>query len=220
MILTHLPAPTRDYTRPEPPPQAASTSQALVSPGSLIPPYGSAERLHFRPRKLSDYGDGGEPAAWLAPTGRLHSVAGLHTQPSWLRRALAGLPHRSAGCRASRACAAGAFPEIQVPQYPCDMGKKDAAKSSSTLATTLNAQGGINYDSILRQGKNRDKLIASDHSAMVPKVDKVAGGVRHSLAACQQLSCKLRPLTIPQPACTRQQCRAAQSARSVTPQTG
>ena len=82
-----------------------------------------------------------------------------------------------------------------MPQYPCDMGKKDAAKSSATLATTLTAQGGINYDAILRQGKNRDKLIASDHSAMVPKVDKVAGGVRHSLAACQQLvaSCSLSP---------------------------
>ena len=78
---------------------------------------------------------------------------------------------------------AGAFPEIAMPQYPCDMGKKDGAKSSSTLATTLNAQGGINYDSILRQGKNRDKLIASDHSAMVPKVDKVAGGVRFQLGA-------------------------------------
>ena len=73
--------------------------------------------------------------------------------------------------------AAGAFPEVQVPQYPLDMGKKDGAKSSSTLAVSVNNQGGINYDAILKQGKNRDKLIASDHSAMVPKVDKVAGGV-------------------------------------------
>ena len=64
-----------------------------------------------------------------------------------------------------------------MPQYPLDMGKKDAAKSSSTLAVSVNNQGGINYDAILKQGKNRDKLIASDHSAMVPKVDKVAGGV-------------------------------------------
>ena len=64
-----------------------------------------------------------------------------------------------------------------MPQYPLDMGKKDATKSSSTLAVSVNNQGGINYDAILKQGKNRDKLIASDHSAMVPKVDKVAGGV-------------------------------------------
>ena len=60
MILTHLPAPTRDYTRPEPPVQPAS-SQAVVTiaADSQVPPYGSAERLHYKPRRLDDYGDGG-----------------------------------------------------------------------------------------------------------------------------------------------------------------
>ena len=82
-----------------------------------------------------------------------------------------------------------------MPQYPLDMGKKDADKSSSTLAVSVNNQGGINYDAILKQGKNRDKLIASDHSAMVPKVDKVAGGVStrkkslsHQLHTCTAAS--------------------------------
>ena len=74
-----------------------------------------------------------------------------------------------------------------MPQYPLDMGKKDGAKSSSTLAVSMNNQGGINYDAILKQGKNRDKLIASDHSAMVPKVDKVAGGVSLSLCMLVEL---------------------------------
>ena len=60
MILTHLPAPTRDYTRPEPPAQS-TPSHAVVSIGadSQVPPYGSAERLHYRPRRQDDFGDGG-----------------------------------------------------------------------------------------------------------------------------------------------------------------
>lgn len=65
MILTHLPAPTRDYTRPEPPAQPAP-SQAIISIGadSQVPPYGSAERLHYRPRRQDDFGDGGEEVPW------------------------------------------------------------------------------------------------------------------------------------------------------------
>lgn len=39
---------------------------------------------------------------------------------------------------------------------------------------TTTADGDINYDAILRQGAHRDKRIVSDHSALVPKVDRLA----------------------------------------------
>ena len=72
----------------------------------------------------------------------------------------------------------GAFAEVQVAQFPLDMGKKgqqNGVGSSSgrdtTLAVTVNADGEVNYDSILRQGRNKDKIIYSDHKSLVPKVD-------------------------------------------------
>ncbi|MEW5302888.1 MAG: hypothetical protein WDW36_005628 [Sanguina aurantia] len=45
------------------------------------------------------------------------------------------------------------------------------AKGSKTLAVTVNAEGQVNYDAIVKQGANRDKLVYSDHKALVPKVD-------------------------------------------------
>ena len=72
----------------------------------------------------------------------------------------------------------GAFPEVQVAQFPLDMGKKgqqsgvgSSSGRDTTLAVTVNAEGDVNYDSILRQGRNKDKIIYSDHKSMVPKVD-------------------------------------------------
>ena len=76
-------------------------------------------------------------------------------------------------------CCAGAFPEIQVAQYPLDMGrpgagaKSGAASSSKTLAITVGADGEVNYDAIVKQGRNRDKWVASTQGAMVPKLDKL-----------------------------------------------
>lgn len=71
----------------------------------------------------------------------------------------------------------GAFPEVQVAQFPLDMGKKghsgvgSSSGRDTTLAVTVNAEGDVNYDSILRQGRNKDKIIYSDHKSLVPKVD-------------------------------------------------
>lgn len=72
----------------------------------------------------------------------------------------------------------GAFPEVQVAQFPLDMGKKgqqsgvgSSSGRDTTLAVTMNADGEVNYDSILRQGRNKDKIIYSDHKSLVPKVD-------------------------------------------------
>lgn len=71
----------------------------------------------------------------------------------------------------------GAFPEIHVAQYPLDMGKA-GAKSSQQLAVTLSADGKINYDAILKQGANKDRVVHSEHGALVPKVDRLSKEVR------------------------------------------
>ena len=128
MLLAQLPGPTRDYPRPASPPPSAEvlTARAARAP----PPYGTADRKRFRPRKPEDFGDG------------------------------------------------GAFPEIQMAQYPLDMGKPDAQKSGKTLAVTVGNDGAINYDAVLKQGLNKGKTIASTHGALIPKVDHLVDGVR------------------------------------------
>ncbi|KAK9865996.1 hypothetical protein WJX84_009910 [Apatococcus fuscideae] len=67
----------------------------------------------------------------------------------------------------------GAFPEIQKPQYPLNMGKEakqGISKTGKTLAVTTNADGEISWDAIVRQGRNKDKTFETGHSALVPKV--------------------------------------------------
>ena len=59
-----------------------------------------------------------------------------------------------------------------MPQFPADMGRKEGASTGKTLAVTLGSDGNIKYDSILHQGRNKDKIIASEHSALVPKIDR------------------------------------------------
>lgn len=63
----------------------------------------------------------------------------------------------------------GAFPEIPVAQYPLGMGKQK--ESAKTLAVTVDADGEVNYDAVVKQGQNRDKIVYSKHSDIVPKVD-------------------------------------------------
>jgi SNW domain-containing protein 1 len=74
-----------------------------------------------------------------------------------------------------------------VAQYPLDMGRPDkrggagaggGSKADQTLALTVNAEGDINYDAIIKQGKNAQKWIASTHGALVPKLDRLNAEVR------------------------------------------
>lgn len=73
----------------------------------------------------------------------------------------------------------GAYPEIHVAQYPLDMGRPDKhgasgrGRSDQTLALTVNADGDVNYDAIVRQGENRNKIVATGHKALVPKLDQL-----------------------------------------------
>jgi len=73
-----------------------------------------------------------------------------------------------------------------VVQYPLDMGRKDkrGVSGEQTLALTVGEGGGINYDALIRQGKNRDKWIATEHSAMVPKIDQLKDEARTALHCC------------------------------------
>ncbi|GAB4821948.1 hypothetical protein N2152v2_008994 [Parachlorella kessleri] len=128
-LLSALPAPTRDFARPEP---VSSTALATTGGPRVArepPPYG--QRHGFVPRRLDDFGDG------------------------------------------------GAFPEIHVAQYPLDMGRPGqragglGGKGDQTLALTVNAEGEVNYDAIVKQGKLAQKWVASTHGALVPKVDQL-----------------------------------------------
>lgn len=62
----------------------------------------------------------------------------------------------------------GSFPEIQVAQYPLNMGKENKESVSNALALQLNSDGKVKYDVIARQGHRKDKVIYSKLSDMLP----------------------------------------------------
>ena len=63
----------------------------------------------------------------------------------------------------------GAFPEIQMAQYPLDMGSKDkAGGKSNALAIQLDAEGRIKYDAIARLGHDKDKFVYSKFTDLLP----------------------------------------------------
>eukprot|EP01084_Bolivina_argentea_P208229 355110_1 len=66
----------------------------------------------------------------------------------------------------------GAFPEIHIKQYPLDMGRKDLQKSTSgVVALRVNAEGEIEYDSILRENMRKEQIMHSKYSDLAPKDD-------------------------------------------------
>ena len=65
----------------------------------------------------------------------------------------------------------GAFPEIHVAQYPLDMGRKqEKVSNSKVLPVSVDAEGNIAYDAIVKQGANAKKTVFSSHSDLVPKI--------------------------------------------------
>ncbi|XP_046434731.1 puff-specific protein Bx42 [Neodiprion virginianus] len=62
----------------------------------------------------------------------------------------------------------GAFPEIQVAQYPLSMGMKGKEATSNALAVQLDAQGKVKYDMIARQGHSKDKIVYTKLSDLLP----------------------------------------------------
>jgi SNW domain-containing protein 1 len=75
----------------------------------------------------------------------------------------------------------GAFPEIHVAQYPLDMGRPDAIRSARTLAVSINGEGQVNYNALVQQGSNKGKIVHSEHTAIVPKVDRLTNEVGAAL---------------------------------------
>jgi SNW domain-containing protein 1 len=64
----------------------------------------------------------------------------------------------------------GAFPEINVIQYPLDMGKaKTSAKTSNALAIQLDAEGEVKFDLIAKQGQTKNKIVYSKYTDLLPK---------------------------------------------------
>lgn len=68
----------------------------------------------------------------------------------------------------------GAFPEIDVVQYPLDMGKTKGAggggKTSNALAIQLDAQGDVRFDVLAKQGSaNKNKVVYSKYTDLLPK---------------------------------------------------
>uniref|UniRef100_A0A674NLB7 SNW domain-containing protein 1 n=1 Tax=Takifugu rubripes TaxID=31033 RepID=A0A674NLB7_TAKRU len=61
----------------------------------------------------------------------------------------------------------GAFPEIHVAQFPLEMGRKKM--TSNALAVQVDSEGKIKYDSIARQGQNKDKVVYSKYTDLLPK---------------------------------------------------
>lgn len=61
----------------------------------------------------------------------------------------------------------GAYPEIDVVQYPRDMGRQPSKKSNA-LPVKYDAQGNIEYDLILRQSSNKNKVIYSKLQDLLP----------------------------------------------------
>ncbi|CAL9761929.1 unnamed protein product [Musa acuminata subsp. burmannicoides] len=64
----------------------------------------------------------------------------------------------------------GAFPEIHVAQYPLGMGRKDQKPGSKILALTVDSQGKVAFDAVVKQNENASKIVYSQHKDLVPKV--------------------------------------------------
>ncbi|KAI4347074.1 hypothetical protein L6164_007923 [Bauhinia variegata] len=64
----------------------------------------------------------------------------------------------------------GAFPEIHIGQYPLDMGREKSSKpGSKILPVTVDAQGNIAYDAIVKQNENAKKIVYSQQKDLIPK---------------------------------------------------
>ncbi|XP_008812966.3 SNW/SKI-interacting protein A-like [Phoenix dactylifera] len=64
----------------------------------------------------------------------------------------------------------GAFPEVHVAQYPLGMGRKDEKPGSKILPLTVDSQGNVAFDAIVKQNENASKIVYSQHKDLVPKV--------------------------------------------------
>ncbi|CAI5960091.1 unnamed protein product [Closterium sp. NIES-65] len=64
----------------------------------------------------------------------------------------------------------GAFPEIHVAQYPLEMGRKQEKVTNKVLPVTVDGEGNIAYDAIVKLGENSQKVVYSQHKDLIPKI--------------------------------------------------
>lgn len=62
----------------------------------------------------------------------------------------------------------GAFPEIHLVQYPLNMGKP-GGNNSAIVAVTVDAEGQVKFDAIVKQGRNTGKIVQSSLSDIKEK---------------------------------------------------
>jgi SNW domain-containing protein 1 len=82
----------------------------------------------------------------------------------------------------------GAYPECHVAQYPLECGRKGASAGaggakSGTVAVTVKEDGSVDYSALVKQGSNAKKVVATAHSALVPKLHDVTEEVRPAARA-------------------------------------
>ncbi|KAK9715394.1 hypothetical protein RND81_06G161900 [Saponaria officinalis] len=66
----------------------------------------------------------------------------------------------------------GAFREIHSAQFPLGMGRKESKSGSKILPVTVDSQGNLAFDAVVRQGENASKTVYFRHSDLVPKILK------------------------------------------------
>jgi hypothetical protein len=77
------------------------------------------------------------------------------------------------------------------------MGRPDEQKGGKTLAVSVDINGAVNYDAILRQGQRANKVIHSGHQALVPKVDLLDPQVgQHSKSCALSSRCCMLPVSL------------------------
>eukprot|EP00249_Psilotum_nudum_P018754 c26948_g1_i1 orf=153-1952(+) len=64
----------------------------------------------------------------------------------------------------------GAFPEIHIAQYPLGMGRKEEKTDGKILPVSVDAEGNIAFDAIVKQSENASKVVFSQHRDLVPKL--------------------------------------------------
>ncbi|KAG9446087.1 hypothetical protein H6P81_012215 [Aristolochia fimbriata] len=64
----------------------------------------------------------------------------------------------------------GAFPEIHVAQYPLGMGRKSEKPRSKILPLTVDAQGNVALDAIVKQDENASKIVYTQYRDLIPKI--------------------------------------------------
>ncbi|KAF2125763.1 pre-mRNA-processing protein 45 [Dothidotthia symphoricarpi CBS 119687] len=62
----------------------------------------------------------------------------------------------------------GAFPEVQVAQYPLDMGRKGTQSTSNALVRRVDGEGKTKYDEIARRGHSDSRIVQASFKDLIP----------------------------------------------------